>query len=184
MDALMEVFGSYSVGSLILLVAAFVFLCKIYREMKKVIVEQHDLKKAQDEQITRIVEQEAKYPEWRQQSLDIQKKLTERMDAIQKSQEDVMRRIEEIEVERRKQKRNELRERLLYAYRYYTSWEVNPKQAWSEMEAQAFWDMFGDYEKNGGNGHMHTVVQPAMRALKVVPMHEVEQVADLMQSRR
>ena len=175
---------SVEMASLILFVAAFVFLCKIYWKMKKVIVEQHDLKKAQDEQITQIIEQEAKYPEWRKQSLDIQKKLTERMDGMQKFQEDVMRRIEEIEAERRKQKRNELRERLLYAYRYYTSKEVNPKQAWSEMEAQAFWDMFGDYEKNGGDGHMHTVVQPAMRALEVIPMHETELVAELMQSRR
>ena len=184
MDEFIEVFGNYSVGSLILLVAAFVFLCKIYLEMKKVIVEQHDLKKAQDEQITRIIEQEAKYPEWRQQSLNIQKKLTERMDEMQKFQEDVMRRIEEIEAERRKQKRNELRERLLYAYRYYTSRETNPRQAWSEMESQAFWAMFGDYEAAGGDGHMHTVVQPAMRALEVIPMHETELVADLMQSRR
>ena len=36
------------------------------------------------DQITQIIEQEAKYPEWRQQSLDIQKKLTERMDGMQK----------------------------------------------------------------------------------------------------
>lgn len=184
MDALIEVFGKYSVGSLILLVAAFVFLCKIYWKMKKVIVEQHDLKKAQDEQITQIIEQEAKYPEWRQQSLDIQKKLTERMDGMQKFQKDIIRRIEEIESERKKQKRNELRDMLLNAYRYYTSQKTNPRQAWSEMEAQAFWDMFGDYESAGGNGHMHTVVQPAMRTLAVIPMHEVEQVAELMQSRR
>ena len=52
------------------------------------------------------------------------------------------------------------------------------------MEAQAFWDMFGDYEKNGGDGHMHTVVQPAMRALEVIPMHEADRVVELMQSRR
>ena len=184
MDALIEAFGSYSIGSVIVLVAAFVFLYKIYRKAAQAIVEQHDLKKAQDEQIARIIEQEAKYPEWRQQSLDIQKKLTERMDEMQKFQEDVMRRIEEIEAERRKQKRNELRERLLYAYRYYTSRETNPRQAWSEMESQAFWAMFGDYEAAGGNGHMHTVVQPAMRALEVIPMHETELVAELMQSRR
>ena len=31
---------------------------------------------------------------------------------------------------------------------------------------------------------MHTVVQPAMHALEVIPMHETELVADLMQSRR
>lgn len=43
---------------------------------------------------------------------------------------------------------------------------------------------FGDYEKNGGDGHMHTVVQPAMRALEVIPMHEADRVVELMQSRR
>lgn len=184
MDALIEAFGGYSIGSLILLVAAFAFLYKIYREMKKVIVEQHDLKKAQDEQIARIVEQEAKYPEWRQQSINIQTQFSERFEEMQKFQKDIIRRIEEIESERKKQKRNELRDMLLNTYRYYTSQKTNPRQAWSEMEAQAFWDMFGDYESAGGNGHMHTVVQPAMRTLAVIPMHEVEQVAELMQSRR
>lgn len=45
MDALIEAFGSYSIGSVIVLVAAFVFLYKIYRKAAQAIVEQHDTKK-------------------------------------------------------------------------------------------------------------------------------------------
>ncbi len=30
------------------------------------------------------------------------------------------------------------------------------------MEAEAFWELFRDYEEAGGNGYMHTVVQPEM----------------------
>lgn len=184
MEALIEAFGSYSIGSVVVLVAAFIFLYKIYRKAAKAIVEQHDTKKAQDEKIQEILDQESKYPEWRKQSIGIQEKLTDRLDSIEQSQKSVIQRLEEIEKERKRQKRNELRDRLLQAYRYYTNQDTNPRLAWSEMEAQAFWDMFGDYEKNGGDGHMHTVVQPAMRALEVIPMHEADQVAELMQSRR
>lgn len=46
MDALIEAFGSYSIGSVIVLVAAFVFLYKIYRKAAQAIVEQHDTKKS------------------------------------------------------------------------------------------------------------------------------------------
>lgn len=184
MDALIEAFGSYSIGSVIVLVAAFVFLYKIYRKAAQAIVEQHDTKKAQDEKIQKILDQESKYPEWRRQSIGIQEKLTDRLDNIEQSQKSVIRRLEEIEAERKRQKCNELRDRLLQAYRYYTNQDVNPRCAWSEMEASAFWDMFGDYEKNGGDGHMHTVVQPAMRALAVIQMEEQDKVTELMQSRR
>ena len=54
MDALIEAFGSYSIGSVIVLVAAFIFLYKIYRKAAQAIVEQHDTKKAQDEKIQKI----------------------------------------------------------------------------------------------------------------------------------
>ena len=92
--------------------------------------------------------------------------------------------MKDIEERRKKTKRNELRDRLLQTYRYFTNKEKNPLLAWSEMEAEAFWKVFGDYEDAGGDGDMHTTVQPAMRRLEVVPMHEQERVSALMQSRR
>ena len=56
--------------------------------------------------------------------------------------------------------------------------------SWSEMEADAFWKMFGDYEEADGDGHMHTKVQPEMRSLNVILMHEDEKLSELMQSRK
>lgn len=38
------------------------------------------------------------------------------------------------------------------------------------MEAEAFWELFSDYEEAGGNGYMHTVVQPAMNRLTVIDL--------------
>lgn len=37
---------------------------------------------------------------------------------------------------------------------------------WSKLEKDAFWDLFDDYEKRGGDGYIHTIVEPAMRELK------------------
>lgn len=37
---------------------------------------------------------------------------------------------------------------------------------WSKLEKDAFWDLFDDYEKRGGDGYIHSIVEPAMRELK------------------
>lgn len=37
---------------------------------------------------------------------------------------------------------------------------------WSKLEKDAFWDLFDDYEKRGGDGYIHTIVEPAMRELR------------------
>ena len=52
------------------------------------------------------------------------------------------------------------------------------------MEAQAFWELFGDYEKLDGDGYIHSVVQPAMTLLATIEMDDAENVAKLMQSRK
>lgn len=39
---------------------------------------------------------------------------------------------------------------------------------WSKLEKDAFWDLFDDYEKRGGDGYMHSIVEPVMRELREV----------------
>lgn len=39
---------------------------------------------------------------------------------------------------------------------------------WSQLESDAFWDLFKRYEAHGGNGFMHTVVEPIMREIIIV----------------
>ena len=77
-----------------------------------------------------------------------------------------------------------LQNALLENYRLYADINRNPMQAWSKMEANAFWDLFEEYEAVGGDGFMHTQVQPAMQKLIVIPMNDLEKLEELMHSRK
>ena len=57
-------------------------------------------------------------------------------------------------------------------------------QAWTTMESEAFWEVFGEYEEAGGDGHMHTVVQPEMNLLRVIDIDDAASVAELMRHRK
>lgn len=188
MEEVIQVFGELSIGAAISVIVAIACLIKPaikgYKWLRDMIISRHMARQEMDNTLQKILAQEAQYPVWRQQSLDIQRELTQSIEGLRTAQAALSEKIDQIELARQQQKRNELRERLLTAYRYYTSAESNPMQAWSEMEAQSFWYVYRDYEEYGGNGHMHDTVKPAMRELEVIPMHEAEQVAALMQSRR
>ena len=97
---------------------------------------------------------------------------------------DNMGKIAQMEQDTKRRERNKLQDRLLQSYKFYTSAEHNPMQAWTKMEEQAFWELFGDYEKLDGDGYIHSVVQPAMTLLATVEMDDAENVAKLMQSRK
>lgn len=124
------------------------------------------------------------YPKWREQSIERQKEFSSEINDLRNTQKEIIQELKDIEERRKKTKRNELRDRLLQSYRYYTSKDKNPLLAWSVMESDAFWKMFGDYEEAGGDGDMHTTVQPAMRLLDVIQMNEEERISELMQSRK
>ena len=177
MEPFLEIFGDLTISFVIKVFCAIVFVVAGILKGKKIVEGWLLRKHEREEKMHEVMDQVAKYPEWRQQSINIQKEFT---DAIKNLQN----RMEEIEATTQKRERNKLRDRLLQSYRYFTSEEKNPLQAWSEMEADAFWEIFGDYEKMGGNGHVHTEVQPAMRRLEVIPMTESERITELMQSRR
>lgn len=105
---------------------------------------------------------------YREQSLEKQANIEKHFSDIDSKIDNLIQMVNAQHEETREIKRNELREKLLNMYRFYTSIEQNPKQEWNEMEAEVFWDLFKDYEKLGGNGFMHNTVKPAMKALKVV----------------
>lgn len=105
---------------------------------------------------------------YRQQSLEKQASIEKHFSDIDSKIDNLIQMVNAQHEETREIKRNELREKLLNMYRFYTSIEQNPKQEWNEMEAEVFWDLFKDYEKLGGNGFMHNTVKPAMKELKVV----------------
>ena len=95
-----------------------------------------------------------------------------------------MEKLEEIETANRLREQNKLRDRLIQAYAIYANEEKNPLGAWSDMEADSFWNMFSSYETVGGNGYIHSVVEPAMRLLERVPMDDTQRLAELIKSRK
>ena len=68
---------------------------------------------------------------------------------------------------------HKLRDLLIKAYNYYADTEKNPSGAWTRMEAESFWDLFYDYEAKGGDGYIHSTVQPAMERLRIIEMDDV-----------
>lgn len=79
--------------------------------------------------------------------------LTETVDKISSALEEMERKNNETEIKR-------LKDSLI---RYYNEYKNIGK--WSELEKDAFWDLFDDYEKRGGDGYIHTIVEPIMRGL-------------------
>lgn len=108
--------------------------------------------------------------EYREQSLSKQENIDARFLDINDKLDSLTELISNHYEETKRLKRNELREKLLNSYRYFTSLETNPNQTWNEMEAESFWHTFKDYEDLDGNGYMHSVVKPAMEKLKIIPI--------------
>ena len=60
-------------------------------------------------------------------------------------------------------KLKELKDSLI---RYYNKYKNIGE--WSKLEKDAFWDLFDDYEKRGGDGYIHSIVEPVMRELREI----------------
>lgn len=128
----------------------------------------HNLKIRHEEDIKSFYDRQLQY---RQQSLTKQEEITTQFKEIDKKIDALTELISLHYEETTRLKRNELREKLLNSYRHFTSFETNPKQEWNEMEAEAFWHIYKDYEELGGNGFMHSTVKPAMERLNVVKIN-------------
>ena len=128
----------------------------------------NNLKIRHEEDIKSFYDRQLQY---RQQSLTKQEEITTQFKEIDKKIDALTELINLHYEETTRLKRNELREKLLNSYRHFTSFETNPKQEWNEMEAEAFWHIYKDYEELGGNGFMHSTVKPAMEHLNVVKIN-------------
>lgn len=161
-------FGGITVLQVAELILACVFVVFVYKKIREYLIKKHEAEKLKDEQLKEALESVRKYPEYRQQSIQIQELLQGQIQELREMQQKTTARLIQIEEKNQRRERNKLRDKLLQNYRYYTNKELNPSQSWTEMEAEAFWELFKDYEDAGGDGYMHTEVQPAMQRLLVV----------------
>lgn len=151
----------------------------IYNQIKKFfkrrVEEQNqriETEKERDAKIKIALDAVNKYPEYRKQSIEIQKKLENQILELEDMHKATIARLSKMEEDIKRRERNKIRDRLVQNYRYYTNIETNPSQSWTKMESEAFWELFREYEEAGGNGYMHTEVLPVMERLTVVESNE------------
>lgn len=168
MKEFIEVFGNISVASVVVILVAIGFLYVIYKKIRDYFINRYKEDEKRDKQLQTALDAIHKYPEYREQSLKIQKQLSGEIQSLRESQDHIFSRLQKMEDDSNRRERNKLRDKLLQSYRYYTNIEKNPSQSWTKMESEAFWELFKDYEDAGGDGYMHTTVQPAMLNLTVV----------------
>lgn len=179
----LKIFGNFTITDLVCLILAAYFIVKIYNQVKNFAVKKIKEKEESKTQLNEALEAIQKFPEYRKKSVEIQQVLENEIQELRKAQDDNTRRLMEMEDGIKGRERNKLRDSLLQNYRYYTSKDHNPLQAWTKMESEAFWELFNDYEAINGNGYMHTVVQPAMHELIVIDMEDADGISNLMQHR-
>ena len=172
LEEFLQLFGEVTIADLVVIVFACVFLIIIYKKIRDYLIKKHDIEQEKHAQLQEVLESTRHYPEYRQQSIRVQELLEKEIQELRVMQADFSKRLIAIEEQNKKKERNKLRDLLLTNYRHYTNKEQNPHQTWTAMEAEAFWALFHDYEDAGGNGYIHTVVQPEMERLMIVELGE------------
>lgn len=94
MDEFLQVFGTLTVASVAVVIAALVFVWKLYTIAKNHMIERYKKEEEKERKVQQIIEQASHYPEWRKQSLDIQKSLWEAIDTVKKAQLNNIERLE------------------------------------------------------------------------------------------
>ena len=175
LNQFLQVCGHVTVTQIVTWAMAIIFLFLIYKEIRKFVtvkVKEHqqklDEEKARNEKLEAAYAVTQKYPAYHQESIQIRDTLQQEIDEIRNRFGIIMDRLDEIEKQNKKRECSKLRDMLLQNYRYYTNKNQNPSQSWTQMESEAFWELFKEYEEAGGNGYMHTEVLPAMQRLEIV----------------
>lgn len=171
-DEFILVFGDITLLQVVEIALGVAFLVAIWKKLSNFLVDQHERQRLRDAQLREALDGVHAYPTYRQQSIDIQRKLEDEIQVLREIQQDTSTRLEKMEETLNRRERNKLRDRLLQSYRFYTNPVSNPSHSWNRMESEAFWELFRDYEDAGGNGYMHTHVQPAMEDLEIVEIGE------------
>lgn len=177
MTYFLQSFGELSFATVIIFVAAVCFFIELCSKLYKLVVKNHDLYQSKVQALDSISKE-------LRELKDGQAEMKMQISKVQEKQLETERRQEELEKENKEMTLNRLRDKLLQSYRYYTDQKKNPDGSWTDMEKEAFYALFYDYEKLGGNGFMHSEVEPKMASLAVVPVSNNDELDNLMKSRK
>ena len=176
-DSFIKLFGNFTISDVIDILLAAIFMGFIYKQIKSFLIKKMEMQnkkaeveKLRDEKIEEALNEVHKYPQYRQQSIGIQNKFQEEIEELKKLNKETVERLDKMEETTLRRERNKIRDHLLQNYRYYTDERTNPTHSWTKMEAEAFWELFKEFEESGGDGYMQSDVMPEMLKLTVIDM--------------
>ena len=172
LNEIQNTFGTLTVAFVIEIIVAIVGIWVAYTKLKNKIIGSHEERKKQKEDIKEALDGVKAVDTLIETCQKIQ-------DGVKENQKILNERLDKLE----DRERNALRAKILDMHRTFTNKRMNPMQAWTEMERDAFNDLIADYESLNGNGHVHTVVIPEMHKLRVILMSDLQAVAELFHSR-
>lgn len=172
MDEFNNTFGTLTVAFVIEILVAIVGIIIAYTKLRDKIIGSYEERKKQKNDIKEALD-----------GVKAVDKLVDTCNKIQAGVNENQRILNERLDRLEDRERNALRAKILDMHRTFTNKRMNPRQAWSEMEKDAFFDLIRDYESLNGNGHIHTVVIPEMNLLRVINMSDVKALTELFHSR-
>jgi hypothetical protein len=178
-----ELFGAMTVGFVIELVLAGIFIWLAYKKLKNKIIGSYKEREQQKSDIKKALDGAGEVPTLKEELKSSEDRIVDLCQTIQDGVNENQRILNERLDRLEDRERNSLRAKILDMHRLFTSTKKNPLLAWTEMERDAFNDLISDYESLNGNGHVHTVVIPDMHKLRVIPMTDLESLAELFHSR-
>lgn len=174
MEALNELIGQYEIFGItiskwFLIIGAAIFVLRQLKKIMKILTDMYSSYQEREDEL--------------QEAIKSRESIQKELKRLAEVQVENTKKLLKIEAEIKNRDKNKIKSDLLAWFHYYSNQAKNPQQAWTEMEADVFWDAFSDYEDLGGNGFMHSEVQPAMNALEVVKMDDYDRIASLYKSR-
>lgn len=188
MDGIWTAVISTAVTVFVSLLVTFIFnkVSGMPAEIKKQKKEQQQKITNLETRIETVEEAVSHYPEYRAQSLKIQRELQckdESILSVCEKIEKIGQKLDDRLIELERREKNSLRAKILNEYRLYTNERKNPMKAWTEMEHHSFFKLVEDYESLGGNDYVHGTILPAMNELDIIPMDRLTKIKELYDSR-
>ena len=176
----LKVFGRITVSDILIWILAIGYLVPKIRQFY--VWSRKDWQKAEKRE--QAISSAGKFDDFRHKADDAHGELQRQIQELQKAVDGINERLDKKDKADQEKRLNKTYSQIVQLYQYYTSEERNPMQAWTAMEADAFWKIIRDYEDDGGDGYVHSDIIPPIRQLLTIEMSDRDGVRKLMQSRR
>ena len=194
-EAFLNIFGNLTILHVVEFGFAMYFIIRISMDAIKFINKKHDEEQQKSADLAEALAGTRAMPAYRQQSIqiqgqlnqkitDVQNEMNNKFDEVEKKFSAVMDKLCAFEESQKQREKSRIRDLLIQSYNLYANEVRNPMLKWSEMEYSNFMALYQDYVDLGGNSFIQTHVKPAMDALIVVKMSDVDELYNVMHSRQ